>query len=321
MSEQDQPGTGTATLSIGALSARTGLPVKTIRYYSDLDLLPVAGRTSAGYRRYDEAAAARLALIRTLRELGLGLAPIRRVLDRQAALADVAAAHADALEQQIRILRLHRSVLRALAVREPDLTEVERMNDIARASAAERHRIQEEFLDHVFGGLRVDPQFEQLMRRARPDLPDDPTPEQLDAWIELADLLVDTDFRARIRRMAEQHAADAEMVAGRRDSRSSPEVAERVAALAGAALDAGVDPASAAAAPVVAELVGVFAAHDDRTDTPEYREWIRTSIGGGADARAERYWQLLAVINGWPAVPTRVPAWEWFAAALAVHTG
>jgi DNA-binding transcriptional MerR regulator len=118
---------------------------QTIRYYSDLGLLPVAGRTSAGYRRYDEAAAARLALIRTLRELGLGLAPIRRVLDRQAALADVAAAHADALEQQIRILRLHRSVLRALAVREPDLTEVERMNDIARASAAERHRIQEEF--------------------------------------------------------------------------------------------------------------------------------------------------------------------------------
>ncbi|MEV0838275.1 MerR family transcriptional regulator [Actinocatenispora sera] len=321
MSEHDQPGTGTAALSIGALSRRTGLPVKTIRYYSDLGLLPVAGRTSAGYRRYDEAAAARLALIRTLRELGLGLAPIRRVLDRQAALADVAAAHADALEQQIRILRLHRSVLRALAVREPDLTEVERMNDIARASAAERHRISEEFLDHVFAGLRVDPQFEQLMRRARPDLPDDPTPEQLDAWIELADLLADNDFRARVRQMAEQHSADEQMVAGRRDSRSSAEVAERVAALAGAALDAGVDPASAAAAPVVAELVGVFAAHDERADTPEYRAWIRASIGGGTDARAERYWQLLAVINGWPAVPTRVPAWEWFAAALAVHTG
>ncbi|BCJ35961.1 MerR family transcriptional regulator [Actinocatenispora thailandica] len=320
MSEHERSRAGAPTLSIGTLSRRTGLPVKTIRYYSDLGLLPVAGRSSAGYRRYDEAAAARLALIRTLRELGLGLAPIRRVLDRQAALADVAAAHADALERQIRILRLHRSVLRALAAREPDLTEVERMNDIARASAAERHRIQEEFLDHVFAGLRVNPQFERMMRQARPELPDDPTPEQLDAWIELADLLSDNDFRARIRQMAEQHAADEQLVAGRRDARSSAEVAERVAELAGAALDAGVDPASAAAAPVVTELVGVFAAHDDRTDTPEYREWIRTSIGGGADARAERYWQLLAVINGWPSAPTRVPAWQWFAAALAVHT-
>jgi hypothetical protein len=26
---------------------------------------------------------------------------------------------------------------------------------------------------------------------------------------------------------------------------------------------------------------------------------------------AERYWQLLAVINGWPPVPTAMPAWRW----------
>jgi hypothetical protein len=32
VSEHDQPGTGTAALSIGALSRRTGLPVKTIRH-------------------------------------------------------------------------------------------------------------------------------------------------------------------------------------------------------------------------------------------------------------------------------------------------
>jgi hypothetical protein len=35
-----------------------------------------------------------------------------------------------------------------------------------------------------------------------------------------------------------------------------------------------------------------------------------------ADPRAERYWQLLATINGWPAIPSSVPAWEWFRAAL-----
>jgi hypothetical protein len=27
-------------------------------------------------------------------------------------------------------------------------------------------------------------------------------------------------------------------------------------------------------------------------------------------------WQLLAVINGWPPVPTTVPAWEWAIAGL-----
>jgi hypothetical protein len=36
----------------------------------------------------------------------------------------------------------------------------------------------------------------------------------------------------------------------------------------------------------------------------------------GADPRAERYWQLLAVINGWPSVPTTMPAWRWTIEAL-----
>ena len=35
------------------------------------------------------------------------------------------------------------------------------------------------------------------------------------------------------------------------------------------------------------------------------------------DARVERYWQLLAIINGWPARPATVPAWEWVVAALS----
>jgi hypothetical protein len=36
----------------------------------------------------------------------------------------------------------------------------------------------------------------------------------------------------------------------------------------------------------------------------------------GADPRAERYWQLLAVINGRPPVPTTMPAWRWTIEAL-----
>jgi hypothetical protein len=39
-------------------------------------------------------------------------------------------------------------------------------------------------------------------------------------------------------------------------------------------------------------------------------------LATGTDPKAERCWQLLAIINGWPRVPTTVPAWEWFIAAL-----
>jgi hypothetical protein len=34
------------------------------------------------------------------------------------------------------------------------------------------------------------------------------------------------------------------------------------------------------------------------------------------DARVERYWQLLGIVNGWPAVPSMMPAYEWFMSAL-----
>src|SRR5436305_1349494 len=59
----------TALLSIGELSSRTGLPVRTIRFYSDSGVLPPASRTDAGYRQYGTDALPRLGLVRTLRDL------------------------------------------------------------------------------------------------------------------------------------------------------------------------------------------------------------------------------------------------------------
>jgi DNA-binding transcriptional MerR regulator len=60
-------------LSIGDVARLTGLPVKTIRYYADIGLVPEASRTKASYRRYDEAGLARLELVHALRDLGLDL--------------------------------------------------------------------------------------------------------------------------------------------------------------------------------------------------------------------------------------------------------
>ena len=105
-------------VQIGELARRSGLSVKTIRFYSDVGLVPEADRAPSGYRRYDARSLLRLEFVRTLRELGLDLATIRRVLDRDADLRSVAAAHADAIDAQIRMLRLQRAALRALSRRE-----------------------------------------------------------------------------------------------------------------------------------------------------------------------------------------------------------
>jgi DNA-binding transcriptional MerR regulator len=303
-------------MHIGELARRTGLSVKTVRYYSDLGLVPEAARTRSGHRRYDATAALRLDFVRTLRELGLDLATIRRVLDREADLAAVAAAHASALDAQIRLLRVQRAVLRTLARRRPITpTEVDRMNRIAQATAAERRRLITEFLDSIFAGTPVDPQFEARLRSVTAELPDEPTDEQVDAWIELAELVADPDFRALLRGMSERSF-------GPEAPQTMPkgDLAARTAALvsqhAGAALEAGVDPASPAAGPVLDELVGAFAASVDKTDDETYRRQLLAQLELANDPRPERYWQLMATINGWPPIPSAMPAWAWFTQAL-----
>src|SRR5690606_26194309 len=108
---------GTELFTIGELARATGLSVRTIRYWSDEGALPPVARSSGGYRLYDAAAAARLELIRTLRELGLSLADVRRVLAGETTVAQVAAAHVAALDAQIRALKVTRAVLSTVARR------------------------------------------------------------------------------------------------------------------------------------------------------------------------------------------------------------
>ncbi len=63
------------------LSARSGVPVATIKYYLREQLLPPGEATGATRARYDEAHVRRLRLVRALVEVGgLGLERVRRVL-------------------------------------------------------------------------------------------------------------------------------------------------------------------------------------------------------------------------------------------------
>ncbi len=132
---------GTGLLTIGELARSTGLTVRTIRYWSDEGVLTPVTRSAGGYRLYDAESAARLELIRTLRELGLGLDDVRKVLAGETTIAEVAAAHVVALDAQIRALRVTRAVLSTVARRGSTAEEMTFMNKLARLSAAERRRI------------------------------------------------------------------------------------------------------------------------------------------------------------------------------------
>lgn len=67
-------------LSIGKLSAATGVKVATIRYYEQIGMLPQADRTTGNQRLYDRASMERLAFIRHARDLGFPLQAIRDLL-------------------------------------------------------------------------------------------------------------------------------------------------------------------------------------------------------------------------------------------------
>ncbi|MFJ8015136.1 MerR family transcriptional regulator [Streptomyces sp. NPDC096339] len=68
-------------MRIGELSARTGIPVPTIKYYVREGLLPAGELSSPNQARYEESHERRLRLIRGLLEVGgLSVAAIREVL-------------------------------------------------------------------------------------------------------------------------------------------------------------------------------------------------------------------------------------------------
>lgn len=67
----------TATMTIGALSRRTGVPVKILREYEDLGFIYTAGRSPGGYRLFDDEALWCVQVVRTMRTLGLTLAEMR----------------------------------------------------------------------------------------------------------------------------------------------------------------------------------------------------------------------------------------------------
>jgi DNA-binding transcriptional MerR regulator len=69
-----------ATLSIGALSERTGVKVPTIRYYEGVGLLPEPPRTESNRRTYGPEDIRRLRFIRHARELGFEVEDIRQLL-------------------------------------------------------------------------------------------------------------------------------------------------------------------------------------------------------------------------------------------------
>ncbi|WP_184728942.1 MerR family transcriptional regulator [Saccharopolyspora phatthalungensis] len=312
----------TVLYTIGELARRTGLSVKTIRFYSDSGVVPPTDRTAAGYRRYDVTAISRLELVRTLRELGAGLDEVQRVLARETTLSQLAKAHLELLEEQMRVLRTRRAVLRAVVKLNRSTEEVRLMHKLAQMPDEERNRLIDEFWDEVSANLNITPGFTEWLRKAKPNLPADPTTEQLEAWIELAELVRDPDFRRAVRALYQEHSDRRD--AGESMAVAAPEDARKWWAITDEArisAESGVSPESTEARALVERVMVLTTEGWGQPDSAEFRRSLAEDYEKRTDERMSRYWELLAIINDWPKHPVTTEANRWLAAALRASVG
>ena len=122
---------------IGVLAEETGVPIKTIRYYEDIGLLPKAPRTESGYRLYGQEAVEVLAFVRKAQNLGLSLSEIREILELSVRgrcpcghVQQLLKKRLKALEDKIRDWRALRHRL-AQAIRHPRQAATQRVSGVA----------------------------------------------------------------------------------------------------------------------------------------------------------------------------------------------
>ncbi|KVP21153.1 hypothetical protein WJ85_05640 [Burkholderia ubonensis] len=84
------------------LARRCGITVRALHYYDQTGLLKPIGRSTSGYRLYDEASVSTIRTIQALRGLGLTLDAIAQMLrNRQIALAEVIAESRLAIDAEL----------------------------------------------------------------------------------------------------------------------------------------------------------------------------------------------------------------------------
>src|ERR1041385_290841 len=303
-------------LTIGDVSKRTGIPVKTLRFYSDEGLVIPTDRTESGYRLYSEEDVPKLDLVRTLRDAGIGIDAIRAVLRNDMSLADALRLRLGAIEAHIASLRHVAAAIRAALRSEPTEHDIRRLCAVTRLSNEERKAVIERFYEKVAEGIPIDKGWMKAMIEASaPKLPDDPTAEQLDAWIELADIVSDPKFIASLRENAKETWKPGFDIEGLRALNLD------ISAAAKEARERGAAPDSVEGKELVDRYLEGLAKHSSLAPTdPKFRAGVRMRFER-QDPRASRYWELVAILNGKHEMSGHSDDWKWIVAALLHHVG
>ncbi|QIN81253.1 MerR family transcriptional regulator [Rubrobacter tropicus] len=307
---------GDKLLTIGEMARRSGVPVKTIRHYSDFGVLPPSAFSDAGYRMYSEADRSRLEMIRTFRAAGFGLPTIKRLFSREVRPSEAVELQLEAVNLQLRTLERQRALLRATrekgegaALRYPD-----RARALAVLTARERRAFLEEHFERGLEGIPVDPETKEWFRRMMvEDLPEDLTDEQLASWVELSELASDDGF---IRKLREQTGPFWEAAGGRLDRAEFGRATNETFREAAEAVREGHPPTGERGQRVVQGLIDANARALNRAGDPDFEGWLLRHYDETSDPRMERYWHLISTLKDIEYDPSLAEAHRWLVEGL-----
>ncbi|MER5583424.1 MerR family transcriptional regulator [Streptomyces asoensis] len=297
------------TWSIGELAAGTGVPVKTLRYYSDSGLLPVAVRSPGGHRRYGPEAWERIRLIRRLRALDTPIAAITQVVTGECTLADLVATELEAVQERLTALRWREATLRSL----DDCTGEERLRRLELLSRVQRlpqaHRTLTDHWYRELSAAMPERRLDIMIAMLAPAPPQDPSPAAALAYAELHLLIATPGFT----RWTQDH--DQEM----RDGPAFYAEIDEAAALTSAGLAQGLAPGAGDA---VDAFVSAHARARRESDTPAFRARLHALVSrsSGFDPRLERYWALVGTATGGRVLNMTV-AHRWLTDGLSISIG
>ncbi|MCC3770172.1 MerR family transcriptional regulator [Streptomyces sp. UNOC14_S4] len=292
------------TLTIGDLARLGGVPVKTVRFYSDRGLLPDTDRSPGGHRRYGADALERLRRIRELRALDLPLDEVTRALEGDEALSAALAARLAGVRDTLTALRWQEASLHALTSAPPE---------------------EQPELLRLFGALPQPPTTDTVVAfwkltcpvglpaRVRdaflgtvvPELPHAPTPGQTVAYARLHAYTSDLAFATRVRRDQRGSAT------GPCDGAPLYEGVLEAYALAASAAAAGRTPAPGHE---LDAYVGAFGTSRGERDTADFRAALLRETAWTRQPRVARYWSLADEVS--PGTGTTGAALDWLLRAL-----
>lgn len=301
---------------IGELAALSGVPAKTIRFYSDIGALPPTRVSNSGYRLYSDTDRGRLELIRTLRDIDIALPTIIDLLHDRGSVTTALALQLAAVEVTLRTVRRQHALLKAALDQgeEGALTYLDRARAIAKLNALERQRFLNDHLERAFAGVPADEGWKaHFWQGAVLDLPEELTEAQFAAWLELAELVSDEDFIERLNRMGRETWGAARKEEG---SVAWGEDQQRIYLEAAEAKRAGHTPRSERGQRLVDAYIEQQAHLVGRRDDPDFPADLLATIDRNTDPRAARYWELIAILKGWPAESPIAIGHSWLVEGL-----